>query len=107
MNSASLVDHDGVATDRPLTLATLGLLAGLGSGFLGIGGGLILVPGLMLGFSYPIRRAVGASLATVVLVSLVAVIAEVVVKGTNIHWTMALALAAGSIGGTPVGAWLL
>jgi uncharacterized membrane protein YfcA len=88
-------------------LAALGLLAGLASGFLGIGGGLIIVPGLVLLFSYPIKRAVGVSLTTAVLVALVAVLVELVVKGTNIHVTMALVIAAGSLLGSAIAARLL
>src|SRR5215469_8099153 len=95
------------ATNWSLRLAALGLLAGLASGFLGIGGGLIIVPGLVLLFSYPIKRAVGVSLTTGVLVALVAVLVELVVKGTNIHLTMALVIAAGSLLGSAIAARLL
>ena len=100
------VPADG-ATSWSLRLAALGLLAGLASGFLGIGGGLIIVPGLVLLFSYPIKRAVGVSLTTGVLVALVAVLVELVVKGTNIHLTMALVIAAGSLLGSAIAARLL
>ena len=41
------------ASGWSLRLAALGLLAGLASGFLGIGGGLIIVPGLVLLFACP------------------------------------------------------
>lgn len=45
-----------------LKLALLGLAAGLLSGFFGIGGGFLIVPGLMLGSGMPILNAIGSSL---------------------------------------------
>jgi len=46
-------------------LVGLGLLAGLISGFFGIGGGFLAVPGLMLGSGLPILNAIGSSLFSV------------------------------------------
>src|SRR5262249_16376085 len=86
-----------------LPLAALGLVAGFSSSFLGIGGGLAIVRFLMIAWSYPLRRAVGTSLATIVLVSLVGVVTEALVKWSNIHWTMALILTAGSLAGSWAG----
>ncbi len=43
-------------------LVGLGLAAGLISGFFGIGGGFLIVPGIMLGSGMPILNAVGSSL---------------------------------------------
>jgi uncharacterized membrane protein YfcA len=43
-------------------LVGLGLAAGLISGFFGIGGGFLIVPGIMLGSGLPILNAVGSSL---------------------------------------------
>ena len=88
-------------------LTVLGLTAGLVCGFLGIGGGLVLVPALMLFFRYPIKRAVGTSLATVVIVALAAVVSELVVKGSNIRWTVGLVLIGGALLGSSQGARLL
>jgi hypothetical protein len=95
--------------ERPpvMLLAVLGLAAGCLSGFFGIGGGLVLVPALMILCRYPIKRAVGISMLTIIGVSLVAVLAEMRVKHTNIHWTMAVALTAGSLGGSLLGGRLL
>ena len=87
---------------RKVFLALLGLAAGFFSAFLGIGGGLVIVPVLMVALAYPIKRAVGTSLATIVLVSLVGVVVESAVKWTNIHWVMGIVLTFGSL----VGSWL-
>jgi len=46
-------------------LAALGLGAGLISGFFGIGGGFLIVPGIMLGSGMPILNAIGSSLFSV------------------------------------------
>jgi uncharacterized membrane protein YfcA len=46
-------------------LLGLGLLAGLLSGFFGIGGGFLIVPALMLAAGMPILNAVGSSLVSV------------------------------------------
>lgn len=82
-------------------LAGLGLAAGFLSAFLGIGGGLVVVPVLMIAFHYSMKRAVGTSLATIVLVSAVGVAAESVVKWSNIHWLLGAVLTCGSL----LGSW--
>jgi uncharacterized protein len=46
-------------------LIAIGLVAGAISGFFGIGGGFLIVPGLMLGSGMPILSAIGSSLFAV------------------------------------------
>ncbi len=46
-------------------LGGIGFLAGLLSGFFGIGGGFLIVPGIMLGSGMAILNAVGSSLLSV------------------------------------------
>ncbi len=46
-------------------LVAIGLLAGVISGFFGIGGGFLIVPGIMLGSGMPILNAIGSSLFSV------------------------------------------
>lgn len=46
-------------------LVVFGLLTGLASGFFGIGGGFLVVPGLMAGSGMPMLNAVAASLVSV------------------------------------------
>ena len=46
-------------------LLGLGLMAGMLSGFFGIGGGFLIVPALMLATGMPILNAVGSSLVSV------------------------------------------
>ena len=87
---------------EPVALALLGLTAGFASSFLGIGGGLIIVPVLLVAFHYRLKTAVGTSLAAIVLISAVGVLTEALVKRQNIHWGMGAVLTIGSL----LGSWL-
>jgi len=57
---------------RTLTLAAIGTLAGLFSGLFGVGGGIVMVPLLVLWLGYGQREATGTSLAAIVLIATVA-----------------------------------
>jgi hypothetical protein len=46
-------------------LVMIGLIVGAFSGFFGIGGGFLIVPGIMLGSGMPILNAIGSSLLSV------------------------------------------
>ena len=50
-----------------LLLIVIGLVAGLGSGLFGIGGGLLIVPALMLIQKFPAHTAVATSLVALLL----------------------------------------
>lgn len=54
-----------LTSDNAWKLAVLGFLTGALSGFFGIGGGFLIVPGLMLATGMPILNAVGSSLLAV------------------------------------------
>ncbi len=51
-------------------LALLGLITGLYSGFLGLGGGFIVVPALVRWFGFDIKKAIGTSLVVVAVLSI-------------------------------------
>jgi len=55
-------------------LVAIGLLAGLFSALFGVGGGIVVVPLLILAARYPERRAMATSLAAVAVISLVGTI---------------------------------
>jgi uncharacterized protein len=79
-------------------LLAIGLGAGMLSGFFGIGGGFLIVPGLMLATSMPILNAVGSSLVAVTAFGL-ATVANYAVSGL-VDWTIAaLFLIGGALGG--------
>ena len=49
-------------TETILILIGIGIFAGLSSGFLGVGGGIIIVPALLYIMKFPMPAAVGTSL---------------------------------------------
>jgi uncharacterized membrane protein YfcA len=54
---------------QPLELVTvvaIGLFAGVSSGLFGIGGGIIIVPALIFFLGFPIHKAIGTSLFTLI-----------------------------------------
>jgi uncharacterized membrane protein YfcA len=86
-------------------LLVIGLGGGLLSGLLGVGGGIIMVPLLVLWAGYGQRDAHAMSLGAIIPIS-IAGIATYGVAG-EVHWWYALGLAAGSIVGARVGAGML
>ena len=89
-----------------LGLLFLGLIAGFLSAALGIGGGAIMVPALVLFFCYDMKKAVGTSLATIVPTALVGVIAHYLIESANIKWLLVLFIVLGSVAGAKFGATL-
>lgn len=87
-------------------LLFLGLIAGFLSAALGIGGGAIMVPALVLFFCYDMKKAVGTSLATIVPTALVGVIAHYLIESANIKWLLVLFIVLGSLVGAKFGATL-
>lgn len=87
---------------RPWMYAGIGVLAGLASGLLGIGGGLVIVPMLAGWLGMPLKRALGTSLAAIVAIVVPGTIVHAVLG--NIDWAVALVLAVGSVAGARVGA---
>ncbi|WAC66817.1 sulfite exporter TauE/SafE family protein [Agrococcus sp. SL85] len=91
---------------RPIwAYVTIGLLAGFLSGLFGIGGGIVIVPLLVLLAHVERKRASGTSLAAIVPSALVGVASYAV--GGHVDWLIALILVVGSVVGAQVGAWLL
>jgi uncharacterized membrane protein YfcA len=61
-----------VSRDRLLKLVTIGTAAGALSGLLGVGGGTVIVPLLILWLGYGEREATGTSLAAIVVIAALA-----------------------------------
>jgi uncharacterized membrane protein YfcA len=81
-------------------LVGLGLLTGALSGFFGIGGGFLIVPGLMLATGMPIINAVGSSLVSVAAFGTTTA-ANYAVSGW-VDWPLAaIFVAGGAAGGLP------
>jgi uncharacterized membrane protein YfcA len=88
-----------------LTTVAIGLVAGLLSGLLGVGGGIIMVPLLVLVAKLTQHEAHATSLAAIGPIATVGAI-RFAASG-NIDYTVALFLAAGSLAGAQVGARLM
>jgi uncharacterized protein len=78
-------------------LVVLGVLAGALSGFFGIGGGFLIVPGLMLATGMPILNAVGSSLLGVTAFGTTTAL-NYVVAGL-VDWNLAIPFIGGGIVG--------
>jgi uncharacterized membrane protein YfcA len=86
-------------------LLAIGVGGGLLSGLLGVGGGVVMVPLLVLWAAYPQREAHAISLGAIIPIS-IAGIATYGVAGEVRYW-QALGLAAGAVVGAQIGALLL
>src|SRR5271154_3405414 len=96
-----------VGTERPVNLWRLGQI-GLGvgslSGFYGIGGGFLVVPGLILGTGMPTIAAIGSALVAVGVFGTTTAL-NYAASGL-VDWPVALLFMAGGIGGGWIGARL-
>jgi uncharacterized protein len=79
-------------------LLALGLATGTLSGFFGIGGGFLIVPGLMLATGMPILNAVGSSLVAVAAFGMTAA-ANYTLSGFVDWWLAAAFIGGGVLGG--------
>ena len=90
---------------RALILMGFGVGAGLLSGLFGLGGGIIIVPGLMFAFKMDQRLAHGTSLGGVFLISCASFVTYW--SHDEVDWHVVLWLALGSVCGSLIGARLL
>jgi uncharacterized membrane protein YfcA len=86
-------------------LATIGGIGGLLSGLLGVGGGLIMVPLLVLWAGFRQRDAHAMSLGAIIPISLASVITFGAAGEVRVGYAVALTI--GSMAGARVGAGLL
>lgn len=91
--------------DRILRLAGIGLVVGFFSGLFGVGGGIVLVPLLIVVIGFAQRRASGTSLAAVLPTAIAGMIAYA--AHGSVDWVAGGLMAAGAIGGSLLGTWLL
>jgi uncharacterized membrane protein YfcA len=89
----------------PLALAVVGGVAGLLSGLFGVGGGLVMVPALVLLLAMPQHRAHATSLAAIIPIA--AVGAAIFGRAESVDILAAALLVAGSLIGVQVGARLM
>ncbi|MGB3414641.1 MAG: sulfite exporter TauE/SafE family protein [Microbacteriaceae bacterium] len=83
----------------------IGLVAGLMSGFFGVGGGTVIVPALLIFAGFNQRRAAGTSLAAIIPPAIAGLLGYLPSGGVD--WVAGGIIAAGSIVGAQIGSWLL
>lgn len=91
-----------VGTRSWAAFAVIGAGAGLLAGLLGVGGGLLLIPGYTVLLRMPPKRAVATSLVAVAMFSIPAMAMHAWLG--HINWTYALLLTAGVMPGARLGA---
>ena len=101
-----------VVPDRPvlsrkqyLQGACIGLIAGLASGYVGVGGGVIMVPLMLAVLDIPMSLASGTSLIAIMILAIPGVIEQGLLG--NIDYLAGIAIVVGSIPGALVGARLV
>lgn len=85
-------------------LGVIGLAAGMLSGLLGVGGGILMVPAFVGWVRLPIKQAIGCSLACVGILAVPGTITHTLLG--HIDWAFALPLCVAVIPGARVGAHL-
>lgn len=85
--------------------AAIGLVAGLASGYVGVGGGFIMVPLMLSLLNVPMKLASGTSLVAVAILAIPGTIEQGLLG--NIDYIAGIAIACGSIPGAALGARLI
>lgn len=83
----------------------IGLVAGVASGYVGVGGGFLMVPLMLSLVGIPMRQASGTSLIAVMILAVPGVIEQGLLG--NINYLAGVAIAVGSIPGAVIGARLV
>ena len=95
---------DFVARDVPKALL-IGAAAGVASGYVGLGGGFLMIPLMVSLLGMPMRLASGTSLIAVMMLATPATITQSLLG--NVDFLMGIAIACGSIPGAFLGARLI
>jgi uncharacterized membrane protein YfcA len=90
-------------SERAVKLAVTGTAAGLFSGLFGVGGGTVIVPLLVLWLGYGERPATGTSLAAIVVIALIATLAQGAYGNVDLAKGALVGLPA--VAGVLVGTW--
>ena len=85
--------------------AGIGLGAGVASGYVGVGGGFIMVPLMLSLIGIEMRQASGTSLIAVMILAIPGVVEQALLG--NINYAAGIAIAVGSIPGAVIGARLV
>jgi uncharacterized membrane protein YfcA len=89
---------------RLLSLMAIGVITGFMSGLLGVGGGIVMVPLLVLWLGYGERIATGTSLATIVVTGAVGALTQHGYGNVDVHKALLVGIPA--IFGVVAGTWI-
>ena len=103
--SAPTADDSSLSRNQLLQGAAIGLVAGLASGYVGVGGGFIMVPLMLSVIGIPMRKASGTSLIAVMILAIPGVIEQGIIG--NINYLAGIAIVIGTIPGAVIGARLV
>ena len=98
--------HEDQGASRRIAVAAAGMGVGVLSGIVGVGGGFLIVPALLLLARVPMSRAVGTSLVVITLNSFTAFAryqGVLETKGVDLDWTTLCIVAAVGIAGSFLG----
>jgi uncharacterized membrane protein YfcA len=93
-----------VISPRISQLAILGIATGIFSGLFGVGGGIVLVPLLVLWIGFDERRAAATSLLAIVIAASAGAATQLIYG--NVHFVAALTVGIPAVGGVLIGTWL-
>lgn len=101
-----LLAYEVPAGARPVVKAALiGLLAGVLSGYVGVGGGFLMIPMFMQLLAMPMKMTSGTSLIGVLLLSIPGTVMQAVLG--NVNWIAGIFVALGAIPGAVIGSKLM
>lgn len=103
--AAPTADDSSLSRKQLLQGAAIGLVAGLASGYVGVGGGFIMVPLMLSIIGIPMRKASGTSLIAVMILAIPGVIEQGIIG--NINYLAGIAIVIGTIPGAVIGARLV
>ena len=89
--------------EKPWMLLMYGVLIGLVTGFLGAGGGFLLIPALVILMKLPMKEAIGTSLLIIALNSLIGFLGDI--GHHNIDWKFITIISAIAIAGIFIGGY--
>ena len=94
-----------VKRDDHFRIAIIGLLVGFITGFLGAGGGFLIIPALLFFANLPIKQAIGTSLLIIFINSLIGFGGDVL-NGIDINYKLLFTISAIALIGMFIGTYL-
>ena len=105
--SSAVCPAQGVEVTRRMIAmgALIGLIAGVASGYVGLGGGFLMVPLMLQLLHTPMKVTSGTSLIAIMILAVPGVVMQALLG--NVNWVAGIAVACGSIPGALLGAKLV